>query len=153
MKKTITINPTGIVRHIDDLGRIVIPKEVRQQLHIREGDPLEIFPTQDGIFITPYAEEFIDKHKQRCLVLSQEEFTEEVKNAFEPSVTIHSVEFDKNNLICPVSVSCEADAGEPSVHKVKQALLYDELSRHFHYGRVNIIAIHDNAVIITFTEE
>ena len=34
---------TGIVRKIDDLGRVVIPKEIRKGLRIREGDPLEIF--------------------------------------------------------------------------------------------------------------
>ena len=34
---------TGIVRRIDDLGRIVVPKEIRRTLRIREGDPLEIF--------------------------------------------------------------------------------------------------------------
>ena len=34
---------TGIVRRIDDLGRVVIPKEIRRTLIIREGDPLEIF--------------------------------------------------------------------------------------------------------------
>ncbi|MBE3550123.1 MAG: Stage V sporulation protein T, AbrB family transcriptional regulator (SpoVT) [Brockia lithotrophica] len=39
---------TGIVRRIDDLGRVVIPKEIRRTLRIREGDPLEIFVDQDG---------------------------------------------------------------------------------------------------------
>ena len=34
---------TGIIRRVDDLGRIVIPKEIRRTLHIREGEPLEIF--------------------------------------------------------------------------------------------------------------
>ena len=38
---------TGIVRRIDDLGRVVIPKEIRRTASIREGDPLEIF-LQDG---------------------------------------------------------------------------------------------------------
>ena len=39
---------TGVVRRIDDLGRVVIPKEIRKTLHIKEGDPLEIFTDKDG---------------------------------------------------------------------------------------------------------
>ena len=39
---------TGIVRRIDDLGRIVIPKEIRRSFRIKEGDPLEIFTNADG---------------------------------------------------------------------------------------------------------
>ena len=39
---------TGIVRRIDDLGRVVIPKEIRRTMRIREGDPLEIFTEADG---------------------------------------------------------------------------------------------------------
>ncbi len=39
---------TGIVRRIDDLGRVVIPKEIRRTLRIREGDPLEIFTDKEG---------------------------------------------------------------------------------------------------------
>ena len=39
---------TGIVRRIDDLGRIVIPKEIRRTMRIREGDPLEIYTDRDG---------------------------------------------------------------------------------------------------------
>ena len=39
---------TGLVRRIDDLGRVVIPKEIRRTMRIREGDPLEIFTTRDG---------------------------------------------------------------------------------------------------------
>ena len=39
---------TGIVRRVDDLGRIVIPKEIRRTLRIREGDPLEIYTERDG---------------------------------------------------------------------------------------------------------
>ena len=39
---------TGIVRRVDDLGRIVIPKEIRRTLRIREGDPLEIYTEKDG---------------------------------------------------------------------------------------------------------
>ncbi len=39
---------TGIVRRIDDLGRVVIPKEIRRTMRIREGDPLEIYTDRDG---------------------------------------------------------------------------------------------------------
>ena len=39
---------TGIVRRIDDLGRVVIPKEIRRTLRIRDGDPLEIYTEKDG---------------------------------------------------------------------------------------------------------
>lgn len=42
------VKTTGVVRRIDDLGRIVIPKEIRNSLMMHEGDPLEIFTTEDG---------------------------------------------------------------------------------------------------------
>ena len=42
---------TGIVRRIDDLGRVVVPKEIRRTLRIREGDPLEIFTDHEGEII------------------------------------------------------------------------------------------------------
>ena len=42
---------TGIVRRIDDLGRVVIPKEIRRTLRLREGTPLEIFTDREGEII------------------------------------------------------------------------------------------------------
>lgn len=45
---------TGIVRRIDDLGRLVIPKELRRVYDIQEGDPLEIFTDKDSIIIKKY---------------------------------------------------------------------------------------------------
>ena len=61
---------TGIVRRIDDLGRVVIPKEIRRTLRIREGDPLEIYTDSDGEVIfkkyspmgemSGFAEQFAD---------------------------------------------------------------------------------------------
>lgn len=39
---------TGIVRRIDDLGRVVIPKEIRRNMRVKEGDPLEIYTTREG---------------------------------------------------------------------------------------------------------
>ena len=45
------VKATGIVRRIDDLGRVVIPKEIRRTLRIRESDPLEIFTNNEGAII------------------------------------------------------------------------------------------------------
>lgn len=44
----LNMKATGIVRRIDDLGRVVIPKEIRRTMRIREGDPLEIYTNSDG---------------------------------------------------------------------------------------------------------
>ena len=44
----------GIVRRIDELGRIVIPKEIRNTLRIKEGDPVEIFTNKDKIILKKY---------------------------------------------------------------------------------------------------
>jgi AbrB family transcriptional regulator (stage V sporulation protein T) len=46
--RRIQMKATGIVRRIDDLGRVVIPKEIRRTMRIREGDPLEIFTDREG---------------------------------------------------------------------------------------------------------
>lgn len=54
---------TGIVRRIDDLGRVVIPKELRRAVRIQEGDPLEIFTTNEGqIILQKYHEEEPEKN-------------------------------------------------------------------------------------------
>mgnify|MGYP002513832604 CR=1 FL=1 len=45
---------TGIVRRIDDLGRVVIPKEIRRTMRIREGDPLEIYTDGNRIVLKKY---------------------------------------------------------------------------------------------------
>lgn len=49
------MKPTGIVRRVDDLGRVVMPKELRKTLHIRDGDPLEIFVSENSVMLRKYA--------------------------------------------------------------------------------------------------
>ncbi len=71
-KKCLTL--AGIVRRIDELGRIVVPKEIRRTLRIREGDPLEIFTDKDGEIILKkyspigelaiFAQEYVDATAQ-----------------------------------------------------------------------------------------
>ena len=55
MKTTATV--TGIIRRFDDLGRIVIPKEIRRKFKINAGEPVEIYITEEGILLKPYNSE------------------------------------------------------------------------------------------------
>jgi AbrB family looped-hinge helix DNA binding protein len=48
---------TGIVRRIDDLGRLVIPREIRRKFNIEEGDALEFYTTMDGILIKKFEQD------------------------------------------------------------------------------------------------
>lgn len=78
---------TGIVRRIDDLGRVVIPKEIRRTLRIREGDPLEIFVDREGEvilkkyspinelshFAQEYAEALFDSAHHPVLICDRDE--------------------------------------------------------------------------------
>lgn len=52
---------TGIIRRIDDLGRVVIPKEIRRNLGIHEGDPLEIFIENNCVCFSKYQTDKIEK--------------------------------------------------------------------------------------------
>ena len=54
---------TGIIRRIDDLGRIVIPKEIRKTMRIKEGEQLEIFTENNMIYITKYEPEKKEREK------------------------------------------------------------------------------------------
>lgn len=65
---------TGIVRRIDDLGRVVIPKEIRRTMRIRDGDPLEIYTEKDGeVIFKKYSPmgELSDFAGQMCETLSK----------------------------------------------------------------------------------
>jgi AbrB family transcriptional regulator (stage V sporulation protein T) len=74
MEESFIMKATGIVRRIDELGRIVVPKEIRRTLRIREGDPLEIFTDKDGEIILKkyspigelsiFAQEYVDATAQ-----------------------------------------------------------------------------------------
>ena len=65
----ITMKATGIVRKIDELGRVVIPKELRETMEINKKDPMEVFVDEDKIILT--------KYKQSCTFCqSQEDIVE-----------------------------------------------------------------------------
>ncbi len=86
--RQLKMKATGIVRRIDDLGRVVIPKEIRRTLRIREGDPLEIFVDREGEvilkkyspiselgdFAKEYADALYDSLNQPVLICDRDRF-------------------------------------------------------------------------------
>ena len=76
------MNTTGIVRRIDDLGRIVIPKEIRKTLRIKDGDPLEINISNENIILKKYST------------------LEDIRDVFKIFIDKISVLTAKNILIC-----------------------------------------------------
>lgn len=86
---------TGIVRRIDDLGRVVIPKEIRRTLRIREGDPLEIFTAREG--------EVILKKYSPISELGQ--FAEEYAEALYEALGTPAMISDRDEMIAVSGVS------------------------------------------------
>ena len=70
---------TGIVRRIDDLGRVVIPKELRRHMGIVEGDPLEVFTTNEGrVILQKYHENEPEKNGLKVSAEPKEEECQKV---------------------------------------------------------------------------
>ena len=113
---------TGIVRRIDDLGRVVIPKEIRRAMHIHEGDPFEIFTTEDAVCFKKYEiskEDFAQKcadwvrvHKNEILTVNFMDNITTVMFIHNAKAKIFSVrynsedKFDLNVAICYAAKKC-----------------------------------------------
>ncbi|MFA9376942.1 MAG: AbrB/MazE/SpoVT family DNA-binding domain-containing protein [Lachnotalea sp.] len=67
---------TGIIRKCDDLGRIVIPKEIRKTFEIQEGEPIEIFVQDDAIVLKKYIPSYDVKTKIQNAISSIQELSE-----------------------------------------------------------------------------
>jgi AbrB family transcriptional regulator, stage V sporulation protein T len=109
---------TGIVRRIDDLGRVVIPKEIRRTMRIREGDPLEIFTDREG--------EVILKKYSPISELSQfaGEYADCANNILGDMVLIS----DTDHIIA-VSGGPKKDYIEKRIGKDLEKVIQDKLSR------------------------
>lgn len=86
---------TGIVRRIDELGRVVIPKEIRRTLRIREGDPLEIFTDRDGEIIL----------KKYSPIGEMSEFAQEFAAALQQTFGLQAIICDKDVVIAAAGSS------------------------------------------------
>ena len=112
----IRMKATGIVRRIDDLGRVVIPKEIRRTLRIREGDPLEIFVAREGEvilkkyspinelghFATEYADALFDSIHFPVLICDRDEVIavsgDSKKDYLNKSIGLHIEEAIENRV-------------------------------------------------------
>lgn len=103
---------TGIVRRIDDLGRVVIPKEIRRTLRIREGDPLEIFTGRDGEVIL----------KKYSPIGELGEFAMEYAESLHEALHHQAIITDRDNIIA-VSGGVKKDYLEKKVSKSLEKIM------------------------------
>lgn len=80
---------TGIVRRVDELGRIVIPKEIRRTMHFRQGDPIEIFTDKEGSIVL----------KKYSALGDVEEVAKEYANSLNHTLGITAVITDKDSVV------------------------------------------------------
>lgn len=86
---------TGIVRRIDDLGRVVIPKEIRRTMRIREGDPLEIYTDNDGEVI----------FKKYSPIGEMSDFASVITESISNSISKPVVVFDRDHCIAASGIA------------------------------------------------
>jgi len=117
---------TGIVRRIDDLGRVVIPKEIRRTLRIREGDPLEIFVDREGEVIL----------KKYSPIGELSEFAQEYANALHESVGHVCCISDRDNIIAVAGANKKEYLNKPigpAVEKVmedRKPIMINDVGQH-----------------------
>lgn len=86
---------TGIVRRIDDLGRVVIPKEIRRTMRIREGDPLEIYTDAEGEVI----------FKKYSPMGELAEFTSQYCEVLFKAISMPVLISDRDHIVCSMGVT------------------------------------------------
>lgn len=110
---------TGIVRRIDDLGRVVIPKEIRKTLRIREGDPLEIFTAKDGEVIL----------KKYSPIGELNEFSQEYAETLGETLGCGVIVTDLDSIIA-VSKLPKKDYKEKSISKELEQLIENRTTNY-----------------------
>ena len=104
---------TGIVRRIDELGRVVIPKEIRRTLRIRESDPLEIFTDRDGGIIL----------KKYSPIGEISEHAQELCAALYHAFSLPAVICDKDVIVASVGFGKRDLAGHPIAEDIVASIL------------------------------
>lgn len=113
---------TGIVRRIDDLGRVVIPKEIRRTMRIREGDPLEIYTSNDGEVI----------FKKYSAIGEMYENASQVADILYRLVGCPSVVFDRDHVVAVSGVPKKEYSERRVSHTLEE--LMESRRQHFSDG-------------------
>ena len=124
---------TGIVRRIDDLGRVVIPKEIRRTLRIREGDPLEIFTDREGGVIL----------KKYSPIGELSDFSKEYADSLQQTIGHIILVTDKDNIIS-VSGASKKEYMDRKVSTELEKVMEDRKATIFGEGTNKLIAIYDD---------
>nr|NSL48004.1 stage V sporulation protein T [Dendrosporobacter quercicolus DSM 1736] len=132
------VKATGIVRRIDDLGRVVIPKEIRRTLRIREGDPLEIYVDREGEVIL----------KKYSPVGELGDFAKEYCDSLYEAIGQIILIADRDNVVAVAGASKKEFLNKPigsileKVMEDRKAVLINNPSENKH-GKANPIDVDD----------
>jgi len=135
------VKATGIVRRIDDLGRVVIPKEIRRTLRIREGDPLEIFVDRDGEVIL----------KKYSPIGELGDFAQEYADSLNESTGQIAMIADRDNIIAVAGAPKKEFLNKaigPAVEKAleeRRAVIMNEIGEHEHCRGCPVIGAGERA--------
>lgn len=124
---------TGIVRRIDDLGRVVIPKEIRRTMRIREGDPLEIFTESDGTVV----------FKKYSPIGELGEFAKQYADSLAKTLGVPSCISDKDAIIA-VSGASKKELSDKKISSDLEKIMTNKTFFIADAGKKQIKVIEDN---------
>lgn len=143
VKEAGNMRATGIVRRIDELGRVVIPKEIRRTLRIREGDPLEIYTDRDGEVIlkkySPIGE----------MSAFAKDYTESIFRAMGHIACI----VDRDQVVAASGVSKKELADKPISHDLETAIANRQTVAINRAGGGKIVAVTNEEDITGYTAQ
>lgn len=127
---------TGIVRRIDDLGRVVIPKEIRRTLRIREGDPLEIFTDREGGVIL----------KKYSPIGELSDFSKGYAESLQQTMGHIVIICDKDSIIS-ISGTTKKEYLEKKISSDVEKLIEERKTVSFGEGKDKTVALYDDEEI------
>lgn len=130
---------TGIVRRIDDLGRVVIPKEIRRTMRIREGDPLEIYTSRDGEVI----------FKKYSLLGGAEEFATQLCETMSRSTGSICAVTDRDTVIAVAGGGKRELLGKRITSELEQVMESRKIFQYAQGGRIIHVSDSNDKLLVS----